>query len=356
MDVLERVRDINRDESPVDESQINTARQAVLREIAKEGRAPARGRRRWIGATALVGAAAATVVAINLVAPVRVDPAAAAVLEEAATVTINAIDTTLAPGQYLRIQTDDDTLWRWDVGMGDQAAERFNNGSRSDADAGLVVQDTRVLYVPADRSENWIWDWSAGEQIIATYGDRTDEATADWETQARESDSGFWAGIQLLPGGETLAADGDPNQYLLDNYRSSYDEMPRDPQALLNWFRARSGDPEVNDQWVVGAIAQTLGANLMPADLRAATLRALALIPGIRVADVVDDRTTLEYSSGDWLWTRTTQITIDTTLGMITAIAETNHNNVTGDGVIPGAVPDFRTVVTTTVVDNAPRP
>lgn len=38
MDVLERVRDINRDESPVDESQINTARQAVLREIAKEVR------------------------------------------------------------------------------------------------------------------------------------------------------------------------------------------------------------------------------------------------------------------------------------------------------------------------------
>lgn len=356
MDVLERVRDINRDDSPVDESQINTARQAVLREIVKEGRAPARSHRRWIGATALVGAAAATVVAINLIAPARVDPAAAAVLEDAANVTINAIDTTLAPGQYLRIQTDDDTLWRWDVGMGDNAGERFNNGSRADAEAGLVVQDTRVLYIPADRSEDWVWDWSAGEQIIASYGDRIDDATADWEAQARESDSGFWADVQILPGGETPAADGDPNQYLLDSHRPSYDQMPRDPQELLDWFRTHSGDPDVNDQWVVGEIAQTLGANLMPADLRAATLRALALIPGMRVADVVGDQTTLEYSSGDWLWTRTTQITIDTTLGMITAIAETNHNNVTGDGVIPGSVADFRTVVTTTVVDSAPKP
>lgn len=356
MDVLERVRDMNIDAAPVSESEINAARQSLLREIAKEGRSSSPAPRRWISGTALVGGVAATVVAINVLAPASVDPAAAAVLEDAAAVTINAIDTSLAPGQYLRIQTDSDTLWRWDADMGNEAWERFNNGNRADAEAGVVVQDTRVLYVPADRSGDWIWDWSAADAPIATYGDQADEAVTDWETQARESDSGYWPDIQVLPGGEVRAAEDDPNQYLLDSYREFYAEMPRDPQALLDWFRARSGDPNVSDQWVVGAIADTLSANLMPADLRAATLRALALVPGIRVADVDGDQTTLEYTSGDWLWDRTTEITIDTNLGMITAVSEINTNKIAGDGRIPSTVADAKTTVSTTVVDSAPTP
>lgn len=356
MDVLERVREMNVNATPVSATDINAARQRLLREIAKEGRAQARGRRRWIGGTALVGGVAATVVAINVLAPARIDPAAAAVLEDAAAVTINAIDTTLSPGQYLRIQTDSDTLWKWDAGMGDEAWERFNNGNRDDAEAGIVVQDTRVLYVPADRSSDWIWDWSATDAPIATYGDRADEAVADWETQARESDSGYWPDIQALPGGEVRGAGDDPNQYLLDSYREFYADMPRDPQALLGWFRAHSGDPDVSDQWVVSAIADTLSANLMPADLRAATLRALALVPGIRVADINDDQATLEYTSGDWLSSRSTQITIDTTLGMIIAVSESDTNKIATGGSIPSTVADTETLVTTTVVDSAPKP
>lgn len=356
MDILERVRDITLDDTPVSETQIDAARQAVLREIAKEGRSPARGHRRWIGATAIVGGAAAAVIAINVLSPAHVDPAAAAVLEDAAKVTINAIDTTLAPGQYLRIQTDSDTLWTWDVEMGDEAWERFNNSNRADAEAGLVVRDTRVLYVPADRSADWIWDWSANDEPVETYGQRTAEAVTDWETQAAESGSTYWPDIQVLPGGEVPAAEGDPKQYPLDSYRDFYADMPRDPQALLDWFRAHSGDPDVTDQWVVSAIADTLSANLMPADLRAATLRALALVPGIRVADVHGVHTTLEHTSCDWLWSRTTLITIDTTLGMITAVSQNETHTIAGGDSIPADVPGSRTTVTTTLVDDAPHP
>lgn len=357
MDVLERVRDISiNDAAPVRDSHINTARQALLREIAQEGRASSHRRRRWIGATALAGGVAATVVVINVVAPASIDPAAAAVLQNAADVTINAVDTTLAPGQYLRIQTEGDTLWKWDVDMGSESWQRFNNGNRADAEAGIVVQTTDVLYVPADRSSDWIWDGSAPPAVVKTYGSRADEAVADWKVNDKASDSGYWPDIQVLPGGETRAADGDPHEYLLDSYRRLYPDMPRDPQALLDWFRARSGDPNVADQWVVSAIADTLSANLMPADLRAATLRALALVPGIRVADTQGNQTTLQYASSDWLWTRTTQITIDTTAGMITAVSQKDTSNIPGGGNIPASTPDTRTVVNTTVVDRAPTP
>ena len=50
------------------------------------------------------------------------------------------------------------------------------------------------------------------------------------------------------------------------------------------------------------------------------------------------------------------EITIDTTLGMITVVAQTSANKIASTGPIPNAVPDFRTVVTTTVVDDAPSP
>lgn len=353
MDVLELVREINTNDVPVSEEQINIARQALLLRIVRDERAVSRSRRRWTGASVAIGGVAIAVIAVSVLAPTRVDPAAAAVLEGAADVTINAVDTQLAPGQYLRIQTDDATLWKWDADIGDPES-RFNNAYRGDAEAGLLVSETRVLYVPADRSGDWIWDWSGDERVIETFGTRSAEAVDDWTEVITSSDSGYWPDIQRLPGGETLAADGDNHEYLLDSNRRSYDEMPRDPQQLLDWFRARSGDPAVADEWVVGAITDVLSANLMPADLRAATLRALALVPGIQVQSTEGASTTLVYRSHDWGWSRTTTIVVDTAEGMITSVAQTFSG--ADHGVLPETVPDSTTTVTTTVVDRAPQP
>ncbi|GAA4190068.1 hypothetical protein GCM10022219_06870 [Microbacterium oryzae] len=353
MDVLEQVRDMNPDATSVSEADINSARQRLLREIATVDRVGVRARRRWFAATALVGGVATAAVAVGVLAPAQVDPAAAAVLEDAADVTITAVDTTLAPGQYLRIEETSESLLRWDADMGDDAGMRFNNANRADAEAGLVVQDTRALYVPADRAGDWVWDASADQRVTTSYGDRADEATADWEANAAES-SGYWPDIQVLPGGEYPAAEGDTHEYLLDQYRPYYNEMPRDPHALLEWYRADSGDSEVSDQWVVDAMADTLAANLMPADLRAATLRALALVPGITLEEAEGNHASLEYRSGNWLNTRLTQVTLDTSTGMITSLAQTSTSKIGGNGILPDSVPDTRTLVKTTVVDEAP--
>lgn len=352
MDVLELVPDIHTDDAPVSEKQINAARQVLIREIASVKGTPSRARRRWAGASLAIGGVAVTAIAVSVLAPARVDPAAAAVLEDAAAVTINTVDTKLAPGQYLRIQTDHATLWKWDADISDPEL-RFNNSNRGDAEAGLVVRDTRVLYVPADRSEDWIWDWSGDDRVIDTFGSRSAEATDEWAALNESTDSGYWPDLQRLPGGETLAAEGDDHEYLLDSYRRLYDEMPRDPQQLLDWFRDRSGDPNVTDQWVIGAITDVLSANLMPADLRAATLRALALVPGIQVERSGDASTTLVHRSGEWGSSRTTSIVIDTIEGVITSVSETFSGG--SDGVLPGTVPDSSTTVTITVVDSAPR-
>lgn len=199
MDVLELVREINTNDAPVGEEQINIARQALLRRIVRDERAVSRNRRRWAGASVAIGGVAITVIAVSVLVPARVDPAAAAVLENAADVTINAVDTQLAPGQYLRIQTDDATLWKWDADISDPES-RFNNAYRGDAEAGLVVRETRVLYVPADRSGDWIWDWSGDEEVIETFGTRNAEAVGDWTEVVTSSDSGYWPDIQRLPG------------------------------------------------------------------------------------------------------------------------------------------------------------
>ncbi|GGD76124.1 hypothetical protein [Microbacterium murale] len=352
MDVLEQVRDIRTDDTPVSEQQLNTARQAMLRQIAREERTPSRGRRRWAGASVLAGGVAAAAIAISVLTPARIDPAAAAVLEDAADVTINAVDTQLAPGQYLRIQTDSATLWKWDADMGDSINARFNNANRADAEAGLIVTDSRVLYVPADRSADWIWDWRANESVVDSFGKRSAEAIADWTTYTGQADGGYWPDIQRLPGGEALAADGDDHEYLLDSYRRSYEDMPRDPKLLLEWFRDDSGDPDVSDQWVIAAMTGVLTANLMPADLRAATLRAMALIPGIQVENVDGNLTTLIYRSGDWFSSRTTEVTIDTAQGLIISVAETSSEG--NSDLLPDTIPDGKTTVTTTIVDSAP--
>lgn len=352
MDVLEQVRELGVISEPLEEEALNSVRATLLQTIANEKRA-VRIRRRWAGATVLAGGLAATIIAMSVLAPTRVDPAAAAVLEKAAEVTINAVDTQLAPGQFLRIQTDVDTLMKWDIDMGESWA-RFNNGNRADAEAAFIERDTRVLYVPADRSGDWIWDQSAEDAVVTTFGDRVGEAISDWDSM--QSDSGYWPDVQVLPGGEVQAAPDDNHEYLIDNYRRHYDEMPRDPQELLDWFRDRSGDPQIADQWVVDGISEALSANLMPADIRAATFRALALIPGIEVASVKGDSTTLVYRSGDLMWDRTTDITINTVQGVIKSVTQAYTNKIRGSEMLPRTIPDSRTTVTVAVTDAAPQP
>jgi hypothetical protein len=355
--LLERVREIGADEARVEEDTVRVARQALLREVARSAR-PERvrrpHRRAWagFGIGALVAGAAVTAIVVGSVVMTPVpDVAAAAVLESAAEVTVGAQDTQLEPGQFLRIETQGEYLQFWDAAWADDDDETTFafNASRERADAAVLVRDSRVLYVPADRSGDWFFDWGTAD-VVKSFGDRGAEAAeqfADWPA-ARGRESGT---IQTLPAGEFVAPDGDtpPQPYLADAYRPYYTEMPREPEELLDWLRARSGMSGVEaDRWLVAGLSDPSSINLMPPDLRAAFFRAIAMIPGFEVVSIDDDLATLRYAvSGH----RTTTIAIDTEHGLVESIAEGyGTEGVTGD------VPESVIRVITTVVDSAPDP
>lgn len=355
MPLMERVREIGADEAQITEENVRVARHALLRETARGVRPnPARPRRRaWagIGIGGLVaGAAVTAIVAGSVLAPTSApDAAAAEVLERAATVTVDAKDASLAPGQFLRIETVSEHLQFWNAAWADDGDENTMpfNASRDGADAAVLVRDTRVLYVPADRTADWFYDWGHAE-AVESFGERGEEAAETWSLWPGAKGAGRGV-IERLPAGEYLAEGGDepPMPYLADRYRPFYGEMPREPQALLDWLRAQSGMSGAEaDRWFVASLSDPSAINLMPADLRASFFRAVALVPGFELVGEESGSATLRYVVPDH---RTTTIVIDTDQGLILSIAE-NY----GAGGPTGDTPDSITRVVTSVVDSAP--
>ncbi|PRB11047.1 hypothetical protein CQ042_17055 [Microbacterium sp. MYb62] len=355
---MERVREIGVDESRVDDDTVLTARRALMREMARSARPERtlRSRRRtWtgVGIGGLVAGAAVTAIVAGsvLAPPAAPDAAAAEVLERASAVTFDATDTTLVAGQYLRIETVGEHLqfWRADWADDDDENTMPFNASRGGSDAAVLVRDTRVLYIPADRSGDWFYDWGRAE-AVESFGARGADAVREWSSspgaQMREGDT-----IETLPGGEFVAVGGDepPTPYLADRYRPHYAVMPREPRELLEWLRTPSGmSGEEADRWLVASLSDPSAINLMPADLRSAFFLAIALIPGFEVLGDDGAAATLQYVVPGH---RTTTIVIDTAQGLVSSIAESY-----GTGGPAGDTLDSVTTVHTSVVDSAPRP
>jgi hypothetical protein len=291
------------------------------------------------------------IVAGSVIAPPNVpDAAAAEVLERASAVTFDAQDGALVAGQYLRIETVSENLQFWKAQWADDADENTMpfNASRDAGDAAVLVRDTRVLYVPADRAGDWFYDWGHAE-VVESFGERGTEAAREWRSspgsEIRERGT-----IETLPAGEYLAVGGDepPTPYLADGYRPHYAEMPREPRNLLDWLRGQSGmTGEEGNRWVVASLSDPSAINLMPADLRSTFFLAIALIPGFEVVAEDASTATLRYVVPGH---RTTTITIDTDQGLVSSISE-NY----GSGGPAGDTVDSITTVHTSVVDSAPQ-
>lgn len=357
MQLMEQVREIGIDESRVADDTVLAARWALTREMAGSAR-PERARlsrrRTWagIGIGGLVAGAAVTAIVVGsvLAPPAAPDAAAAEVLERASAVTFDAQDTTLLPGQYLRIETVGEHLHFWKAQWADDDDENTFafNASRDGGDAAVLERDTRVLYVPADRAGDWFYDWGSFE-VVDSFGSRGAEAAREWssspDSAIRERGT-----IETLPAGEYLAVGGDepPTPYLADRYRPYYSEMPREPRDLLDWLRAQSGmTGEEGDRWLVASLSDPSAINLMPADLRSAFFLAIALIPGFEVLADDGSSATLQYVVPGH---RTTTIVIDTEEGLVSSISEKY-----GSGGPAGDMADSTTTVHSSVVDSAPQ-
>lgn len=340
MSWVDEVRTVRADETQVTEAQLATARRALQREIdgtASAGRSRSRqprsrrlGLNLGLGGVGVAGALAAVgIVAGSLFAPVPSPDAAAAEVflqaQESVLEGIGAADVTLEPGQYLRVEQVTEQL----------TTDGTQNGAAAEK-AGFLLRQVSVLYVPADRSDDWILQTDAGE-VVALYGDDAEAFTANVLIEGLGSDV-----LAAYPDG---MRDGQP----IDKYRDDYDTMPRDPDELLAWFSTRAPESYVGFE-----LTNALFQNLPPADVRAAMLGALARVPGYTLVSRDGDLAVLEEASrSDGPEANPTLLTIDTSTGQIVRFTNLQQHP---SSVVPADIPVQVISFSTSIVDEAPTP
>jgi hypothetical protein len=388
MELFELVRDIEKTQDPATPARIARSRAKVLAKVSASPKRRARARWVW-GGTAAVGglstaAVVATVVIAGLAAPVVVQPASAAaveILNDAAEVVITGVDPAVGPGQYLKVREIYELVSLWDADAGEPVAG-FNTATLPTSEGAVHVRGVRDLYVPSDPTGNWILDDRATNEVLETWGDPRTRAAYDQMAQMSALPPGTDAdpaGIQALPGGadgseapgsepQVTPSPGAPGSEVsappidevgyYDRFRPFYDEMPRDPQQLLTWYRehlATSSD----DWYLFQSIGRGLQTNLMPRDLRAASLRVLGLLSDVDVAATNGSITTLALPAqlgegGEFGNLLVSELDIDTSTGRIVGIRETYPNRSTS--LMPVGVPWASWQIEITVVDEAPAP
>ncbi|MFD5215200.1 hypothetical protein [Microbacterium sp. NPDC058345] len=341
------------------------ARGELMREIARSK--PVRKRRstvRWagIGIGGLVaGTAVTAIVAGTVLAPAEAPSASAAeVLEDAADVTIQAGGLAVPSGGYLLIRSVSETVRYWDVDMPAADGEewvRFNNGNRADAEAALLTRGVASLYVPADRTGEWVKVKEPSETVEA-FGERAEEAMADAEIHF---DQPHAPETLRVAAGAYEHVDGQDGEGTVTDYldgRRFWDDMPStDPREVLSWMRGRLGesaDSSASDSSIVETLVDDPSLPLAPPDVRAAVLRTLALLDGSRVLAVDGDVTTIRFEwSTEW-WTAWRDIEVDTERGLIVGV--TDSGVVTRDQSAIDGLPNWQTRTShqVSVVESAP--
>lgn len=175
------------------------------------------------------------------------------------------------------------------------------------------------------------------KEITAVYGPEGDEFLQRVLGEPSTSESS----IRAYPAG--IRQYGDVSQPI-DMYRDQYDEMPRDPADLLAWF-----EEQTPGGYAGLAILNALYQNLPPADLRAALLGALSLLPEISLVAEDGDLATIERTIEDV----TQQFVVNTRTGMLVSVIDpARHSN----EIVPDDQPDNVQTFHMSIVDSAPEP
>lgn len=311
MSLMEQVRELGADRTVIEERTVAAARGALRGEIARSA-PPGRRRRmpRWagIGIGGLVAGTAVTAIVVgSVLAPATAPSASAAqVLESAAETTLKAAALDPAPGQYIRIQEVSMQKLGWKP---DSTAPDGGVLDSTRQETELTLQISRSLYVPADRSDDWIEDYAESKKVLAASGPDVQAATR----VALEPDR---LGVQVYEGGlyrEPDAVDPDA-QFHRNALECYYDRMPRDPAELVTWLEDNQDAPQ--STCAPPRLGEPIEFNLAPAELRAAMFKALARVDGARVERVDGDITTIAFpEGGESTWMQT--VDVDTSQGLI---------------------------------------
>jgi hypothetical protein len=256
MTELDLIRSFRADVPPAGQAATDRARRAWERPR----------RRRAIPRLALAGGLATAAIAAVLVLPggphgTEVAGAAPTLLRSAAAAQAGGVTRPLNEGEYWYVRR----LTAWPASF--EQEPRFT-----------VIQPAyREEWIGADGSRGWRIR-PAGERRFPTPQDRE-----NWEKAGRPNPGN--------PGDQAVR----PGHFFLGPDRMTYAqllELPRDPQALYERLRkaavdCRCGNGVDNETFVIAG--DVLRDTPLPVDLRAAVLRATALIPGIELVGEVRD-------------------------------------------------------------------
>lgn len=368
MDVLDRVRDIGAD------VELTEARVAAAYYRVRDGLRPHASRSRrgmWIGIGGVGGvlaaatAAAAIVVAVTTpqgvvveaVTPTPTPPdvvvtppppttpptevvGAVAVLEHAAELAPLS-SPVLQPGQYLLVQSRLEYIVTYDADIVDAAPY---SSARSKAEAGWLVTSSYDTYIPEDRNGEWVRVFNPDTTVVAWYGPDAEALAAQWEGEVQRTEPI----VQRVQGGLIEPLESGYTTGSAEYYAA----MPRDPQALLDWYWEYNGleDEEYATEILAQAVIMDLELNAAPADLRASMFRVLSLLEGVAVQSVEGDITTLSIDI-DIAGAERLTLSVDNETGLVVSSSGTRAP---GSAIIPDSVPDHRLITTMTVVDSAP--
>ena len=338
MDELTLLRRLHDNKTPTQES-LTRGRAALFSQINNPGPAPrpVKSRRRVGGLSALAAfGIAGALVATNIVGlggwRGGADSAAAAVLERAATAAISFQDPQVSAGQYLLVESEN---------------VHVTDGQEKDGPViAYTISESSDLYVPADRDGEWVWQRNPVSVV--------DVLTPGGEAMVARSHptSGPSAEPTLL-----AAAGGAFYGNSANSQWGDFDSMPRDPYRLLNHiYLTTLGAGSSPDGEALVFIADTLRQGTAPADLRAALLRAAAMIPGVTITD---DQATLDGTTGTAIGRLEgvnglrNEIIIDPDTGTLIGERTVATSAIPESSVSAGEVWSWSSV-TTSVVDSAP--
>ncbi len=279
MDEITLLRRLREDRNPTDES-VTRGRAALfnkINEVAPKERVTTARRRFTLAGLGAAGAFAivGVLVATNVLGfggwRGGADAAAAAILERAAIAAFTFDDVPLAAGQYLHVSS--------------QTVHVTDGQEQNGPVIAFRIKESSELYVPEDRADDWVWvrDPISVIDVLSPGGEDMVERSFPSSEQARDPEL-LRAPFGAFYGNTAESQWGD------------FASMPRDPYRLLNHiYLTTIGAGSSPDGEALVVIADTLRQGTAPADLRAALLRAAAMIPGVTITD---DQATLDGQTG----------------------------------------------------------
>lgn len=309
---------------------------ATRQHAVKPGRhvpSRARSRARWVGVGSLAaGALTVALVLTNVLGFAGwrggADPAAAAVLQQAASSTGAVADPVVGVGDYLKVET---------TNMGVVWGDGYPYASVT----------TEQMYVPKERTDDWVWIRPMSKPY-ATFGPDSQKASDDYFAAIYGEHGEDYVERLRAPEGRWYSGDSQVSPEALA-------DLPTDPRQLLNFiYRTTLGAGPSPDGEALVFIADRLRTGVIPADVRATLYEAAAMIPGV---EIVENQATLDGRTGTAIGrveassSVRQDIIVDPDTGLF--IGERTTTLVAQNGIPADTITAWSSV-TTTVVSEAP--